>query len=244
MTSDAPENPAPTDTVPLDVIAAATTRFFDTVRTFSDDDITGPSLLPGWTRGHVLAHLARNADGLVNLLLWARTGIETPQYASTFLRDHDIEAGAPRPPAEQLTDNEAAAERWLALAKALTEDAWNAEVRTRQGHPIPATEVRWMRLQEIEIHHIDLNATYHPTDWPTDFVTRILAEVTADLNRITTESVEPFTVRANDIDFTATIGTSPTNTITGPGSSLAAWLLGRSAGTDLIGQLPALPAWK
>jgi maleylpyruvate isomerase len=27
-------------------------------------DVRAPSLLPGWTRGHVLSHIARNADGI------------------------------------------------------------------------------------------------------------------------------------------------------------------------------------
>src|SRR6266568_3680678 len=56
-----------------------------------------PSLLPGWSRGHVLVHLARNADGLRNLLIWARTGVVTPQYPSQQARDDAIEAGAGRP---------------------------------------------------------------------------------------------------------------------------------------------------
>ena len=47
-----------------------------------DDAFRAPSLLPGWSRAHVLTHLARNADGMINLLLWARTGIVTPAYAS------------------------------------------------------------------------------------------------------------------------------------------------------------------
>ena len=49
--------------------------------------MAGPSLLPGWSRGHVLTHLARNADGAVNLLTWARTGVETPQYVSQEQRE-------------------------------------------------------------------------------------------------------------------------------------------------------------
>ena len=49
------------------------------------EDFAGPSLLPGWTRAHVLAHVAGNADALVNLLTWARTGEETPMYASQVL---------------------------------------------------------------------------------------------------------------------------------------------------------------
>jgi maleylpyruvate isomerase len=202
VTSDAPET-----TVQLDTVAEATTRLLDTVRGLGEADVTEPSLLPGWTRGHVLAHLARNADSLVNLLLWARTGIETPQYPSQFIRDADIEAGAPRPLAEQLTDNETAARRWLSLAQTMPPAAWEAIVRTRQGRPIAATEVLWMRLQEVEIHHVDL----HPSD----------------------------------TNVTGTIGTAArSHTITGPAHALLAWLLGRSIGADLTGDLPALPAWK
>ncbi|MGW4090952.1 maleylpyruvate isomerase family mycothiol-dependent enzyme [Nocardia sp. NPDC004750] len=230
--------------VHLDTVAEATARLLDTIRGLDEHAVTEPSLLPGWTRGHVLAHLARNADSLVNLLLWAHTGVEIPQYASPFLRDADIEAGAPRPLAEQLADNEAAATRFLGLARSLTDDAWQAQVRTRQGRPIPATEVLWMRLQEVEIHHVDLNANYHPTNWPASFVTRILPQATADLTRLTSDTPLAFTIRATDTDFTAPIGPSPTDTISGPAASLAAWLLGRAPGTDLTGPLPTLPAWK
>ncbi|MFI2284005.1 maleylpyruvate isomerase family mycothiol-dependent enzyme [Nocardia beijingensis] len=230
--------------VQLDIVAEATARLLDTIRGLDEHAVTEPSLLPGWTRGHVLAHLARNADSLVNLLLWAHTGVEIPQYASAFLRDADIEAGAPRPLAEQLADNEAAATRFLGLARSLTDDAWRAQVRTRQGRPIPATEVLWMRLQEVEIHHVDLNAGYTPTHWPAAFVSRILPQATADLTRLTTETPLPFTLQATDTDFTTPLGPSPTQTISGPAPSLAAWLLGRSPGTDLTGPLPTLPAWK
>ncbi|MGK8510903.1 hypothetical protein ACRS5S_23675, partial [Nocardia asiatica] len=112
--------------------------------------------------------------------------------------------------------------------------------------PIPAAEVLWMRLQEVEIHHVDLNTGYLPSDWPASFVARILPQATADLTRLTAETpLEPFALRATDSDYTATIGTaSPTHTISGPASSLAAWLLGRGADSDLTGDLPPLPAWK
>ncbi|MEV6258106.1 maleylpyruvate isomerase family mycothiol-dependent enzyme [Nocardia sp. NPDC051911] len=230
--------------VHLDTVAEATARLLDTIRGLDEHAVTEPSLLPGWTRGHVLAHLARNADSLVNLLLWAHTGVEIPQYASPFLRDADIEAGAPRPLAEQLADNDVAATRFLGLARSLTDDAWRAQVRTRQGRPIPATEVLWMRLQEVEIHHVDLNADYHPADWPASFVARILPQATADLTRLTADTPLAITIQATDTDFTAPIGPSPTDTISGPAASLAAWLLGRTPGTDLTGPLPTLPAWK
>ncbi|MFR9752813.1 maleylpyruvate isomerase family mycothiol-dependent enzyme [Nocardia sp. 004] len=230
----------------LDTVATATARLFDTIRGLDEGAVAEPSLLPGWTRGHVLAHLARNADSMVNLLLWAHTGVEIPQYASAFLRDHDIEAGAARPLAEQLIDNKAAATRLLGLARSLSEHTWQAQVRTRQGRPIPAAEALWMRLQEVEIHHVDLNAGYQPADWPTPFLARILHQVTTDMNHRTADTAfAPCAIMATDTGFTATIGTAPaTHTITGSAADLAAWLLGRSSGSGLAGDLPALPAWK
>ncbi|WP_431955146.1 maleylpyruvate isomerase family mycothiol-dependent enzyme [Nocardia lijiangensis] len=242
MTSDA-QDPTPHEL--LDEVADATARLLETVRDLSDSDVIEPSLLPAWSRGHVLAHLARNADSLVNLLIWARTGVETPQYASSFVREFDIDAGAPRPVAEQLRDNEAAANRWSALASTAPRETWTATVRTRAGRAIPAAEVPWMRLLEVEIHHVDLAASYTPGDWPASFVTRALPRVAADLAKSLAPDTPPFDIRATDLDFTAplTPGT-PTHTVTGPAPSLLAWLIGRSPGDDLTSPLPTLPAWR
>ena len=76
----------------LDRVAAATDRVLVTATALSDDQAREPSLLPGWSRGHVLTHIARNADGLGNLLRWARTGTETPMYTSAESRSADIDA--------------------------------------------------------------------------------------------------------------------------------------------------------
>jgi hypothetical protein len=64
----------------LDQIVAASEHLLDTAAGFSDANVRGPSLLPGWSRGHVLTHLARNADDGRNLLVWARTGVETSEW--------------------------------------------------------------------------------------------------------------------------------------------------------------------
>src|SRR6476661_3940042 len=68
------------------------------VEELTDDDLTSPSALPGWSRAYVVAHLARNADALINLLDWARTGVETPMYPSREVRNADIAATAALPP--------------------------------------------------------------------------------------------------------------------------------------------------
>ncbi|WP_040787860.1 maleylpyruvate isomerase family mycothiol-dependent enzyme [Nocardia paucivorans] len=225
----------------LAVVTAATTRLLATVDTLDDAAIPQPSLLPNWTRGHVLAHLSRSADALVNLLLWAHTGVETPQYANDALRDADIELGAPRPLAEQRADLVQSADRLLGLAKALPAEKWNAEVRTRQGRTIPASQVPWLRLREVEIHHVDLDAGYTPADWPADFVNTLLPEITASLSPA---AETPFAIRAADTGFEAVVGSgAPDRTITAPACRLLAWLIGRGASEDLPRPLPALPAW-
>src|SRR3954453_10228646 len=94
----------------LDQIIAATEHLLTTVNALGDEDMRAPSLLPQWTRGHVLTHLARNADGGSRLLTWARTGTPTAEYASLAARAAQIEAGAGRGAADLIDDVRASAE--------------------------------------------------------------------------------------------------------------------------------------
>ncbi|MFI5715065.1 maleylpyruvate isomerase family mycothiol-dependent enzyme [Nocardia sp. NPDC051750] len=224
-------------------VAEATTDLLATVDTLDDSAVAAASALPGWTRGHVLAHISRNADSLVNLLLWAHTGVETPQYASTALRDADIELGAPRSLAEQRSDLVESADRLTGMARVLTAEQWQAEVRTRQGRPVGADRIPWMRLQELRIHHVDLGAGYTPAQWPADFVADLVAEVAADLSG--RELAEPFEIHATDTGFRAVIGSGdPARTVAAPAASLLAWLLGRGVDENLPRELPEVPAWR
>lgn len=238
------ETATPTDL--LDQVAASTTRFDAAIGALTDAAVTEPSLLPGWTRGHVLAHLSRNADSLLNLLLWARTGIEIPQYPSVEVRDADIEAGAPRLLTVQHADFTASAHRWQAVATTMSPADWQAEVRNRQGGTLTADKIVWMRLRETEIHHVDLAVGYTPADWPALFVARLLPEAIGDLSdNLHPEATPTFDIQSTDTDFIATIGPGrPHHTVLGPATALLGWLLGRTPGTDLTGPLPPLPSWK
>lgn len=227
----------------MEAVAVATTELLATVDTLDEAALAGASALPGWTRGHVLAHISRNADSLVNLLLWAHTGVETPQYANTALRDADIEAGAPRPLPEQRADLVESAQRMIGMARVLTAEQWRAEVRTRQGRPLPAERIPWMRLQELLIHHVDLQAGYTPARWPADFVAELLTEVAADLG--SRPQMRAFEIAATDTGFGAVVGTGTAERkVAAPAASLLAWLLGRGADETLPAELPDLPAWR
>lgn len=63
----------------------------------TDAELDAPSLLPGWSRRHVVAHVGYNARALGRLVEWARTGVETPMYPSPQHRDAEIQTGATLP---------------------------------------------------------------------------------------------------------------------------------------------------
>jgi maleylpyruvate isomerase len=224
----------------------ATDRLLDTVSALAGDDARLPSLLPGWTRGHVLTHVARSADALVNLLTWARTGTPLPAYPSTAARDADIEAGADRPLDDLLADLRASAARFDEAVAAMPAQAWSATVQLRSGAEVPAATLPWQRLREVEVHHVDLAAAYRPEDWPAAFTQRLLVEAAASLGaRAETPAM---VLRATDLEREVTVGDpADTLTVTGPSYALAAWLTGRRDGTGLTVSpdqpLPVLPQW-
>ncbi|MFB7122429.1 maleylpyruvate isomerase family mycothiol-dependent enzyme [Kitasatospora xanthocidica] len=225
----------------LGQVEESTGRLLRTVAGLKPDAVAEPSALPGWTKGHVLAHLARNADSLVNLLTGARTGTDVPQYASHEARDQDIERDAPRPLDAHLADLRASHERFLAAAAQLTDDAWAASVKHRFGYVFPAHQIPHKRLLELEYHHVDLAAGHTPADWPEDFAVAQFRKLAAGLaGEAGLPAVE---LVADDTDDRAVIGTGePALTVRGPVRALTAWLSGRSAG-DALHRTPdtALP---
>ena len=105
-------------------IAEADGRLIASASALTDDQLREPSLLPGWSRGHVLSHIARNADGLANLLTWARTGVETPQYESFEARNAQIEDGSGRPGSEIIPDLSRSAENFISQAREMPDEGW------------------------------------------------------------------------------------------------------------------------
>ena len=160
----------------LQMIDRATQRLLRTVERFSDQDIGRPSSLPGWSRGHVLTHVARTADAMQNLLVWARTRVPVAAYASQEARDAAIEAGAGRSAGAVLVDVSESAERFRLEAGLLDEEAWQVSVRVLGGAAFPATQLLDRRLVEVELHHTDLDAGYGPGRWPIEFARMPLPE--------------------------------------------------------------------
>jgi maleylpyruvate isomerase len=234
----------------LDRLAAATERLLATATALSDAQAREPSLLPGWSRGHVLTHIARNADGMVNLLHWARTGTQTPMYTSAQSRAADIEAGAGRPAAGLAADVRDSAAGFAASAASMPDGAWTAQVRALNGPPFPALGVLERRLSEVEIHHVDVAAGYSPGDWPEDFVSEALPRVAESFAG--RDDVPPCVAWADGAKDSFRLGPEqagpPSAIIRGQPADLLAWLLGRGDGARLTlargDALPELPPWR
>jgi len=146
---------APTEWV--DGVVAAQADLARTIEGLSDQVVTGPSQLPDWTVGHVLSHLARNAESVVWRLEGAAIGELRDQYPGGIeQRAADIEAGACRSAAELVADvaqSSAAVERAMAT---LPTEGWGALSRTSRGVVEPSSEVVFSRWREVVVHHGDL----------------------------------------------------------------------------------------
>jgi maleylpyruvate isomerase len=207
----------------LDWTAEGTRLCVAAIRRLDEQAYAAPSLLPGWRRRHVVAHLAANAEAIGNLVHWARTGVVTPMYASPEERDAGIEAGATLP-AEKLT-------RWFedsagALAEAMATlpgASWQAQVVTAQGRTVPAAEAPWMRAREVMVHAVDLDAGTGFADLPEEFLRALREDILTKRGR---DSVPE--LRGAPGDVTAYLAGRPFSDVAtadgAPPPTLPAWL--------------------
>ena len=140
-----------------------------------DDEFDAPSLLPGWSRRHLIAHVGYNARAIVRLTEWADTGIEQPMYESSEARWREIEYGATLSPVALRNLSEHAAVHLNVQWRDLSDDAWRADVRTSQGRVVPASTTVWMRTREVWLHAVDLNNGGSFTHFPAALIDRICA---------------------------------------------------------------------
>lgn len=215
----------------------ATARLLTVAGTLDDAALAEPSRLPGWTRGHVLSHLARNADALLNVVAGR------PMYASAEARDADIEAGATLP-AEALAEEVRLSAARLATALAEPGD-WERVVELRNGVTDRLARVPFRRLAEVELHQVDLGAGRELEDLSAEFTD---AENAFLADRFTGHpDVPPLLLRPWLPSLTSGRAAAPGEeplTVTGTPADLLGWLAGRRAPDGLKtdgGPLPALP---
>jgi maleylpyruvate isomerase len=216
----------------------------------SDADLDGGSLLPGWTRRHVAAHIGYNARAIARLIEWAATGVETPMYASTAVRDHEIDFGATLSPIALRNLFDHSAVHLNVEWRDLPADAWHHTVKTAQGRLVPASETVWMRTREVWMHAVDLDNGATFADIPAPVLERLLTDITGAWHARGTDGGLLVKVAGTDLIFGDTVAESPT-VVSGPLPAVVAWAAGRGSGGVTAagpgatggGPVPAAPKW-
>ena len=208
----------------------------------TDDRARAASRLPSWTVGHVITHLARNADSHTGLFEAAAQGRVGDQYpGGAQQRINDIEAGADRPADVLVADLRAACAR-LDDAWRRTDDATWAlgQGRLSKGTLESLTKVVFRRWREVEVHHADLGLAFGWPDWSDAYVDLELDHAAAGL---AARLPDELAVRLEPTDAVGAwiVETVPRERLVlrAPRHELLAWLLGRHERPDW----PALSPW-
>jgi maleylpyruvate isomerase len=184
------------------------------VGSLDDHDLRDSSLLPGWSRGHVISHLARHAEANTRVLHAARHGEVISAYPGGQLeRAQAIEAGALRPPEDARAELKRTGRSFALACTTFPVSRWSQGI---EGNA-PATKVLLSRWRELEVHGVDLDLGLVASDWSADFVDTFLPIELARLS-----------ARAPGVGMPADFDQS----------EALAWLLGRGKRG-----LPLLPPW-
>ncbi len=220
----------------LDQLADQTERLLRTARNLTS--VSAPSLCEGWTRGHVLTHLARNADGIARAARGAVDGSGTSMYDSVSSRDEDIEAGAFRPLSEQVDDVSTSAGPVAEALAALVSASPNVKVpRTPGGPTFHASHLPGMRLREVVYHHVDLDAGFGFGDLDSDVVSMLLADQVTRLQHV--EEPPSMRLRTDEGDVFA-VGDGAAY-VTGSRAGVLLWLARQDPSGVHADALPTLP---
>ncbi|MHB1090827.1 MAG: maleylpyruvate isomerase N-terminal domain-containing protein [Ilumatobacteraceae bacterium] len=146
--------------------AAAHQRLLTSLDNLTDAECREPSLLPGWSRGHVLTHLARNADSHTHLLVAAGNGDIAEQYPGGIqARSQAIEDGSNRSAVDLTKDVRSSIYALEAAWAAATPTTWAGEGRTARGAVIAMSDLVFLRWREVEVHHADLGRELGWQQW-------------------------------------------------------------------------------
>lgn len=211
-------------------IAIATQSLLRDTVALEEDDWHAPSLLPGWSRAHVGTHVARNADAIRRVIAAARAGDPAPLYPSASSKFNDIERGAERTGIELHVDLDTSAGELANLCDRVED--WMVPVRFLGGE-YPLSVMTLVRLQELSLHHLDLDCGFAwgdiepvPARWLFQFITLLMRD----------DPSLPAVEVVSNTGETATIGgVGERRQVSGPDAALWAWLTGRTAGEGVTG---------
>lgn len=148
----------------------------------TDEHVAKPSRLPGWTVGHVLAHLTLHASSFVRLFVEAEAGRIGRQYpgglperAAAIERDADLTAN-------EHVERLRKAIYTLEGAWAQARTAWEGRAEMASGTVVAISDLPLRRWREVEVHMGDMDLVefrcFGPMAWSNEYVRRDLRVMT------------------------------------------------------------------
>lgn len=215
-------------------VSRAHARVLELVDRLDDAQKDAASALPGWSRGHVLKHLADNARAFDRQARAALRGEVVDMYdGGRAERDRSIDRGAARPVVELREELRLTQRALEGTWSRLTAVDWRREVRFRHATVLDTALARW---REAEIHAVDLKVGHRPRDWSVDFALHAL-DFLSGRAPVGTRLV----LRSTDEEFTQALGRGTTVEVSGAVRDLAAWMAGRDVDGHLSTTGPRLP---
>jgi maleylpyruvate isomerase len=152
-------------------LSAAHDLLLSSLHDLTDEQCRQPSRLPDWTRGHVLTHLARNAEALNRLATGLVSGVPGVMYPDGPAgRNADIEAGSARP-AVALIAHIAVASAVLDITiSQVTLASWQTGTIRGVTTEFPASQLLFMRRREVCAHLVDADVGVSFADLPADYL--------------------------------------------------------------------------
>ncbi|GGS78777.1 maleylpyruvate isomerase family mycothiol-dependent enzyme [Streptomyces violaceus] len=207
------------------------------VAELNDQQVAAASALPGWSRGHVLAHLTDNARMFARIAEHALRGELVAGYdGGVDERNAIISATAGRSAAEHRAELAAQTTGLEAAWARATDIDWSRPVTFRNADLAATVFARW---REAWIHMVDLELGVRPDDWPEELAAHAIGFLLGRLPAGTR-------IRAQDGRRQWSVGDGPPGTVvTGRVRDLAAWLAGRTPTVSPVAVegLPALGPW-
>lgn len=189
----------------------------------TDDLVRAPSVLPGWTRGHVLAHLTGLGSAIARQAEYTRVGERVDFYdGGQAGRTADIEASAGRSAAVHSREVRTAALRVEAAFAAQTEDSWSHPTGSR-GRTVAQLAESWWR--ELAIHLTDLDLGVGYAVWTPDLLDHLAGYLAGRVPQGTRLELIPVDGVAGPWDL-GDQAVNPT-VVRGTAADLVAWLAGR-----------------
>ena len=164
-------SPTPSLEERIEAADRAGTLVARTIDGLTDAQARGASRLPGWTRGHVVTHLARNADGIRDMVEGAIAGVEREQYpGGAEGRAHAIDAGADRDAATLVDDFQTTQRALVDAWHRMPPEGWSRTGVWLVAGRRPIDHSLRARRRELLVHWVDLGLDATPADLPDDFV--------------------------------------------------------------------------